>query len=238
MKIERVLVVEDERMFREFLEKWLTGEGYTVVGSVGTLAEAKAASGERVDLVLLDLDLPDGEGMEYVEWRMEREPAARILVLTAHLGNYAVLKLKRSGVMGVLDKRATSGEELRGAVRAIEGWRTYFTDRVERQFRDLVREATAFYKTLSRREEELLKQFGLGHSNEGIAEALGLSVATVQGHRRNVMAKVGVKSSVELIIWAIQNGFVNGPQIGRMRKAFGRREKGATETIAKRMKGA
>jgi DNA-binding NarL/FixJ family response regulator len=217
MSIQNVLVVEDELMFREFLVNWLKRQGYTVTGEASDLREARQLS-ERapMDLVLLDMDLPDGHGMEYVDWQMERQPTTRMLVLTAHLGNYPVTKLKRSGVMGVLDKGATCGEELRRAFEAIGSWRTYYTDRVERTFRQVICEGKAFYKTLSPREEELVKAFGLGETNEGIAARLGLSVATIQGHRRNVMAKAGVKSSPELIIWAIRNGFVTGPQIGRL----------------------
>lgn len=218
MKIKKVLLVEDEFMFREFLGGWLRREGYEVVGEVGDLAGAREVSRQTdVDAVLMDLDLPDGNGMKYVEWQVARQPTTRILVLTAYVMNYPVVKLKRSGVMGVLDKAETSGEELRRAFDAISEWRTYYSDRVERSFRDLVRESAAFYKTLSPREEELLKLFGHGLSNEGIANELGLSVATVQGHRRNVMAKVGVKSTPELIIWAIRNGFVLGPQLSRER---------------------
>ncbi|MGC9452264.1 MAG: response regulator transcription factor [Oceanipulchritudo sp.] len=217
MKIKKVLVVEDERMFREFLVGWLKGEGYEVVGEAGDVAGARALSeGGEVDLVLLDMDLPDGSGMGYVDWQVARRPTTRILVLTAHVMNYPVMKLKRSGVMGVLDKGETSGEELKRAFAALGEWRTYYSERVERSFRELVQESTAFYKTLSEREEEMLKLFGRGMSNEGIAGHLRLSVATVQGHRRNVMAKVGVRSTPELIIWAIRNGFVLGPQLSRM----------------------
>jgi DNA-binding NarL/FixJ family response regulator len=92
---------------------------------------------------------------------------------------------------------------------------------VERTFRNLVREASAFYKTLSPREEEMLKYFGRGMNNQSIARELGLSVATIQGHRRNVMAKVGVRCTPELIIWAIQNGFVLRPQLARMEQPAG-----------------
>lgn len=203
-------------MFREFLVSWLTREGFHVAGAVGTLAEATTlCKVEEIDLVLLDMDLPDGEGIGFVEAQMQRRPTTRILVLTAHLENYPVLRLKRSGVMGVLDKGETSGEELRRAFESIDSWRTYYSDRVERTFRSLVREATAFYKTLSPREEEIMKYFGRGLSNEWIAHHLGLSVATIQGHRRNVMAKVGVRCTPELIIWAIRNGFVLRKQLVR-----------------------
>lgn len=222
MNIRKVLVVEDERMFREFLVGWLRGAGYEVVGEAATLAEAEAMSqGGEMDLVLMDMDLPDGDGMKYVERQMQRAPRTRILVLTAYVASYPVMKLKRSGVMGVVDKGAACGEELQRACTAVNEWRTYFTERVERQFRELVSEGMAFYKVLSPREEQLMKLFGLGHSNEWIAGELGLSVATVQGHRRNVMAKVGVRSTPELIIWAIQNGFVNGAQIERLAMASG-----------------
>ena len=216
MSIKKILVVEDEMFFRECLVEWLQKENYCVVGEAGSLAEAEELSSRTdYDLVLLDMDLPDGEGMQFVEREMERRPTVRILVLTAHIANYPVVKLKRSGAMGVMDKAETSGKELRHALKALSEWRTYYSERVERYFRNLVRESTAFYKTLSSREEELLKLFGMGSSNEKVAEDLGLSVATVQGHRRNIMSKVGVNSTPDLIIWAIRNGFVLGPQIGR-----------------------
>jgi DNA-binding NarL/FixJ family response regulator len=214
MKIKNVLVVEDERMFRDFLCGWLREEGYTV-REAGSLGEA--ASLEGIDLIILDLELPDGEGLGFVERTTVSHPSLRILVLTAHTGRYPVMKLKRSGVMGVLDKADANGEELRAAVSAIAGWRTYYSSGVERTFRQLIAESMAFYKILSPREEDMLKLFGMGYSNERVAELRGLSVATVQGHRRNVMGKVGVRSSPELIIWAIRNGFVNGHRIERER---------------------
>lgn len=203
-------------MFREFLAGWFRDEGYSMVYQAGRLSEADRLSEEiEPDLVLLDMDLPDGHGIEFVDRQIRRQKLTRILVLTAHMGNYPVVKLKRSGVMGVLDKGATTGAELRRAVETLRIWRTYYSERVERTFRELVAESSAFYKTLSEREEHMLKKFGLGMSNEMVAREEGLSVSTVQGHRRNVMMKVGVKSSPELIIWAIRNGFVSGPQIKR-----------------------
>ncbi|HKJ91226.1 MAG TPA: response regulator transcription factor, partial [Oceanipulchritudo sp.] len=179
MKIKRILVVEDETMFREFLTGWFEAEGYEILGSVGTLGEAEAITVRREDLVVLDLDLPDGDGMGYVERQAQRDTGTRILVLTAHVGNHPVVRLKKSGIMGALDKAETSGAELRRALESIENWRTYYSERIEIRFRQLIRESSAFYKTLSPREEEMLKQFGLGNTNEVIADGLGLSVATV-----------------------------------------------------------
>jgi DNA-binding NarL/FixJ family response regulator len=220
MKIKKVLVVEDEKMFREFLVGWLGREGYEVVGEAADLAAAEALSKEvEMDLVLLDLDLPDGDGLRYVEKQISRRPNTRILVLTAHVGNYPVIKLKKSVVMGVLDKAEASGKEIRKAFRAMEESRTYYSQRVEHSFMKMVREPSAFYKTLSPREEQMVKFFGRGMSNDAIAMRLGLSEATVQGHRRNVMAKVGVRSTPDLIIWAIRNGFVRERELGRVNPA-------------------
>jgi DNA-binding NarL/FixJ family response regulator len=216
MKLNKILVVEDEVMVREFRAGWFRIQGYKEVYEAGRLSEAdRLSEAHPPDLVLLDMELPDGQGTEYVERQMRRQKLTRILVLTGHMGSYPVVRLKRSGVMGVLDKGATTGEELRRAVEALRLWRTYYSERVERTFRELVAESSAFYKTLSEREEEMVKMFGLGMSNEMVAEEEGLSVSTVQGHRRNVMLKLGVKSSPELIIWAIRNGFVSEPQIKR-----------------------
>lgn len=216
MNIEKVLIVEDETLMREYLFHWLGTAGYRVVGAASDRKTAQRMSErQEPDLVLLDMDLPDGEGWEFIERQMARRPSTRILVLTAHVGSYPVLKLKKSGVMGVLDKAETDGEELLRAVNAIASWRTYYTDRVERTFRELVQEGTAFYKTLSPREEELIRYFALGLSNAEIGDRVGLRESTVQGHRRNVMGKVGVGSTPELMAWSIRQGFVCGRQIQR-----------------------
>lgn len=223
MKTKRqVLVIEDDQLFRELLVGWLERRGYGVLGAVGTLAEGKElAEAGGCDLVMLDLDLPDGDGMQFVEWELERRRTTRILALTSHMGKYPSLRLKKSGVMGALDKLEANGEELERALESVENWRMYFSEGVERRFRELVRETGAFYKTLSMREQELVKLFGRGYTNEAIAERLRLSTATVQGHRRNVMGKIGVRSTPELIIWALQNGFVHGPEIRRMERVSG-----------------
>lgn len=216
MKIKKILVVEDGRMFREFLVNWLRGEGYREVLEAGTLGEAREhLEAGGVDLVLMDLDLPDGDGMELIGSLSRQRNCPRIVVLTAHGENYPVVKLKRSVVMGVLDKGETDSGELRAALEAVHEWRTYYTERVERRFRELVKEGAAFYKTLSAREEELIKYFGIGLRNEEVAEALDLSVSTVQGHRRNVMGKLAVKSTPQLMIWAMRNGFVRSEEIVR-----------------------
>ncbi len=216
MNIESVLIVEDETLMREYLLQWFSMVGYRVVGAARDRKAAERMSdGHEPDFVLLDMDLPDGEGWDYIERQMMRRPSTRILVLTAHVGSYPVLRLKKSGVMGVLDKAETDGEELERAVTAIAHWRTYYTERVERTFRELVQEGTAFYKTLSPREEELIRYFALGLSNAEVGEQVGLRESTVQGHRRNVMGKVGVGSTPELMAWSIRQGFVCGRQIQR-----------------------
>lgn len=217
MSIQNVLIVEDELLFREYLVGWMKKEGYPAVREAASLAEAERMSVEEApDLVLLDMDLPDGEGLDYVERQIKRKTTTRILVLTAHVANYPVLRFKKSGVMGALDKGETDGEVLRSAVEAVSQWKGYYSESVEKSFQKMVREPGAFYKKLSPREEEMLKHFGCGYSNGEISVKLGISEATVQGHRRNVMSKTGVRSTPELIIWAMQNGFVLPKKLGRM----------------------
>lgn len=217
MNMEKVLIVEDETLFREYLLNWFEKAGYRVVGAVGDLRGAERMSETReVDLVVLDMDLPDGEGWEYIDRQMERDPGTRILVLTAYVGGYPIVRLKRRhGVMGILDKAKTSGGELDRALEEVGSWRTYFTDRVETTFQHLLKEPHAFYRILSEREEELIRFFAMGYSNLQVGQMLGLKESTVQGHRRNVMGKVGVKSTPALMVWAVQNGFVTDRQLLR-----------------------
>jgi DNA-binding NarL/FixJ family response regulator len=216
MRLHRVLIIEDEAMFREFLAGWFRGEGFEVVAAVGTLSEGENwLCKETVDLVILDMDLPDGDGVGFVEREQLKRRDLRVLVVTAHTSSYPVMKLKRSGAMGVLDKACSSGAELRKAVDTLRCSRTYYSASVEATFADLVREGFSFPKVLSPREMELVMLFGRGWSNGRIAEELGLSEATVQGHRRNVMGKLNVHSTPDLMVWAIREGFVRGTELGR-----------------------
>ncbi len=217
MKIQSVLVVEDQLLFREFLVQKIKSAGYPVIGEVGTLKEAERVSQEHeIDTVILDMDLPDGNGMDYIQRQLDRRPSTRILVLTAHTSSYQVVSLKKGAlVMGVLDKEQTDGRVLEEAMKSIEGWRPYYAENVERSFQSIVREPNSFYKLFSQREEEMVKHFGRGRNNRVISEKLGISESTVQGHRRNVMSKAGVKSTPELIIWSIKNGFVLPKDIDR-----------------------
>lgn len=207
--MDSVLVVEDSTLFREFLVGWLQREGFSVILQASSLAEAELhLQTTQLDLVLLDLELPDGDGLELARGITQKRRDTRILVLTAYQQSYPVLKLKRSMVMGVLDKNGTTPEELRHAVQTVGNWRSYFSSRIEQTFRNLVSETSAFYKTLSNREEEILRLFGRGMSNEEVAQTLKLQLSTVQGHRRNIMGKLAIKKSGHLMAWAIRNGMV------------------------------
>lgn len=221
MNIQKVLIVEDESLYREYLLQWFERAGYGVVGAVGDLRGAERMSETRVvDLVVLDMDLPDGEGWEYIDRQMERDPGTRILVLTAYVGGYPVMRLKRQhGVMGILDKGKTDGAELGKAVEAVGSWRSYYTERVERTSQEILRESGGYYRMLSPREEELVRFFAIGLSNGEIGTILGLKESTVQGHRRNVMGKVGVGSTPDLMVWAVKQGFVTERQL--IRRAVG-----------------
>lgn len=218
--IKRILVVDGSKLFREFLVQHLRSTGFAVLDEAAGLEQAKGLAKRRIyDLILLDLELPDGDGVEFVDWQMRTNPSTRILVLTSHSKKYPVLRLKRSTVMGMLDKQTISSKELLDAVGAVGDWRSYYSKGVEDTFRQLVSEGRSFYKVLSRREEMLIKYFGLGYSNAEISQLTDLTESTVQGYRRNVLCKLNLRNTPDLIIWAFRNGFVRADDLNEPRAA-------------------
>jgi two-component system response regulator NreC len=171
------------------------------VGGLGLCGDAQP------DLVLLDLDLPDYDGLDLAAEIAREAPQARILVLSSHADPYSVHRIQSAGIHGFVDKNEQSPEMLREAMRAVADGRRYMSPLVQRIHLSLRTDAKAFPKLLSDREVELVRLFGLGLTNDEVAERLGISLFTVRNHRHSVMAKLGIMSTSGLIRYAIENGF-------------------------------
>lgn len=212
--------MEDERIFREMVKRELERWGWEVLWEADGVKSGK----ERIEqegmpkVVILDMDLPDGEGYELIDWIGKRSKGGggyrgNILVLTGWTESYPVMKLRRGGAMGVVDKLEAEEGELERALEQISEGRLYFTERVESRFKKMVSEPRSYYRCLTTREEELVKYLGRGLSNAGAGKELGISALTVQGHRRNILRKLGLKGTPELMCWAVQEGFVKPRQM-------------------------
>ena len=179
-----------------------------VVQEAGTAAAALTACRRQApDLVILDLVLPDGDGLDLLKEIFAVAPAAKVIALSSHIDEFTLHRALSSRVHGILDKNEQPIKVLHEAITAVLEGRQYVSSLV-RQLRASVRaDPTAFDKILSAREQEVLRLVGDGLSNEQIARQLAISASTAKHHRLNLMAKLDLHSTPQLIRYAMEKGF-------------------------------
>ena len=214
--MQRLLLVEDHASFRQTLALVLDGEpDFEVVAQAGTVAEAREVMGDReADLGVVDLSLPDGEGVELIEELREANPHFAALVLTASLDRAEHARAVEAGAAGVLHKSADV-DQILDATRRLAAGETLLSPeelvellRLAGQNREEEREARASIEQLTRREREVLLALARGLSNKQIAEQLHMSVDTERTHMMNILNKLGVHSRLQALLFAARHGLV------------------------------
>jgi DNA-binding NarL/FixJ family response regulator len=217
----RVLIVDDHAVVREGLRSVLVAEPGFVVVAEADGAEAAIAIARRdgPDVVLLDITMPGGSGLDAVRLLLAASPGSRILLLSVHDRAEYVVRGVRSGAHGYL-RKDTSPAELRAAVRAVHGGGEYFSPVVAGRLGAALRgdepEAAAVagpardrsVAVLTARERGVLAGVARGLLNKQLAAELGISVRTVEAHRENITRKLGVRSTAVLTRLAIEAGLV------------------------------
>lgn len=217
----RVVVVDDHRFMRELISTMLARQSgrYHVVAENGDAETAiKACKDLSPDLLILDINLPDLSGIEAVPHIKRIAPDTRILLCTAFASDERVVDALRSGAHGFVEKTNTWHDFVEAVERVSRG-EEYFIAQSSPALGPqpvMTRSARQLSLTfpLSLREKEVLTVIAHGHSNKEIAEKLGLSVATVDTHRANVMRKVQARNVAELIVYAFRTGIVKLPKEG------------------------
>jgi two-component system response regulator NreC len=204
-----ILVIEDQTMVRELLaiacEKVVPS---AAVDTAGTCQAARLACRARPpDLIILDLVLPDGDGLDLLPDLFAAAPRAKVIALSSHIDEFTLHNALSSRVHGILDKNEQPIKVLEEAIKEVLAGRQYLSSAVQ-QLRATVRaDPAAFDKILSDREQEVLGMIGGGLTNEQVARRLGISVSTAKHHRLNIMAKLEMHSTPQLIHYAIEKGF-------------------------------
>jgi len=209
-RVVRVLLVEDQGMFRKFLEKWVREQpGYVLAASLRSGEDALAQLDVVApDVMLVDFNLPGIDGLEFVRAARQVRPHARALVLTSLVDPLALTRVRESGVEGYLEKDA-SPQELAEAVAAVTSGLRYYSARMGETLARESMKPQAIGKVLTRREQQILMHVLGGQTSREIGEKIGLSVRTVEYHRSNVMAKLGTNSLAEMMARARQGGLVS-----------------------------
>lgn len=215
-EMQRLLLVEDHASFRQTLALVFDQEpDFEVVAQAGTVAEARQVMQNReADLAVVDLSLPDGEGVELIEELREANPLFAALVLTASLDRAEHARAVEAGAAGILHKSAEV-DEILDAARGLAAGETLLSPeelvellRIAGQSREEEREARASIEQLTRREREVLMALSEGLSNKQIAERLHMSVDTERTHMMNILSKLGVHSRLQALLFAARHGLI------------------------------
>lgn len=210
----RILIADDHGVLRAGLRSLLNDEtGFRVVGEVESGDEVlRHASALRPDVVLLDLNMPGADGIHVTRQLREHLPESRVLVLTVYEDEGLLREAIEAGAAGYIVKRAVEAE-LISAIRAVARGEIYVHPSLTRALLQArtqsARPAPDLAEQLTPRETEVLRHIVLGYTNRQAAEELGLSVRTIESHRANLMAKLGLKTRVELVRWAAEQGLVS-----------------------------
>lgn len=209
----RVLIVDDHPILRSGLRLLISAEpDLEVVGEAGDVDEAVALAESLVpDVITLDLGLPGGSGLAAIERIRARAPKARIVVLTMHEDPAYVRGALAAGATGYLVKSAADSSLIE-AIRAVYRGRVFIDaedgDRVQPQGPAGRASAPSPVDSLSAREREVMVLLARGHTNQEIADRLGLSVKTVESYRSRLMQKLGLTSRAELTRLALELGLL------------------------------
>jgi two-component system NarL family response regulator len=208
----RVFLIEDHRMVREALCEVLAKEpDIEVVGQAGDAADGlERVSAAQPDVIVLDIRLPDLNGMEVAARLRDAGVNSRIVALSAFSDKRFVTAMLRAGAAGYVTKSA-AGTELVRAIQAVAGGDGYFSPEIAKALASEVRDGsqTTDAAPLGRREREVLRLIAEGVRSPGIAIQLHVSVATIEVHRRNIMRKLGLRTVADLTKYAIREGIVS-----------------------------
>ena len=211
-----VLMAEDHAVIRQGLSALLATEGtFTVVGQAETGREAVELAARLLpDVILMDIAMPVLNGLEATRQILAANPAARILILSAHSDDEYIERLVAVGAAGFLEKQ-TSAEILTKAIREVAKGKPYFSPTIAKrltagQQRSLGRDGLQNPKSaqLTSRESEVLQLVAEGKANKQVAATLGISIKTVEKHRQHVMDKLNIHETAGLTRYAIARGII------------------------------
>lgn len=210
----RILVADDHEVARQGIRALLESHpGWEVCAEARDGREAVEGAGKyKPDVLLLDIGMPNLNGLDAARQILAISPDARILILTIHDSEQVVREVLAAGAKGFLLK-SDAGRDLLAAVEALQHRRTFFTPKVAQMMLDgylRPHEETdpSGQCVLTPREREVIQLVAEGKTTKEIAMALSLSVKTAETHRTNLMRKLDLHSIADLTLYAVRNGIV------------------------------
>lgn len=210
----RILIADDHEVARKGIRSLLEGHaGWEVCGEAKDGREAvELASQLKPEIVLLDIGMPNLNGLDAARQLASTQPDTRILILTIHDDEQIVREVLATGARGFVLK-SDAGRDLIAAVEALQNRRTFFTSKVSQimldgYLRPREEHRISEQHVLTPREREVIQLVAEGKTTKEIATALNLSVKTAETHRTNLMRKLNLHSIADLTLYAVRNGIV------------------------------
>lgn len=221
----RLILVDDHDVVRTGLKAYFSAQpGFLVVADVPNGAQAiEQIELTRPDLVVMDISMPDMDGLEATRLLKARYPQVQVLALTVHDDKQHLFEMLAAGASGYLTKQAAA-EELVTAVRVVASGQVYLQPALARwlldDYRRLLSDAPESripdkkgigkdLDILSKRERQVLEQVAEGMTNPQIGNQLGISPKTVARHRERIMSKLDLHTAADLVKFAIRTGLIN-----------------------------
>lgn len=206
---KRVMIVDDHPMMRQGLAQLIDNEpDLKVCAEADTAGQAlNLVLSQKLDLVLLDISLPDKSGLELIKDILTQKPELPILVVSMHDETLYAERVLRAGARGYLMKQE-GGKKVLEAIRQVLAGKVYVSEKIAVQileaFSGRRAEAASPIERLSDREFEVFQLIGQGRTTREIAAHLSLSVKTVEVHRANIKLKLKLKTATDLVRYAVR----------------------------------
>jgi DNA-binding NarL/FixJ family response regulator len=214
----KIILADDHHLVRAGIANLLKGEpNLEITGEASDASECLAFL-ERVlpDIAILDIAMPGMSGIDLTRKISLLYPGVRILILSMYTSEEFIFNAINAGAKGYLPKNTSRGELL-DAIQAIHLGEEYYAESISnvilksyiKKAKSGTDESTSKESQLSKRELEVLRLFAEGYSNQEIADKLFISIRTVESHKNHIMQRLELKSSVDLVKFAIRNNMVN-----------------------------
>ncbi|MEZ5197581.1 MAG: response regulator transcription factor [Bacteroidales bacterium] len=211
----KVILVDDHAIVRDGIKALINTDEIAVINEASSAKEFfSILKIEQPDIAVLDISLPDISGIEITKKLSEEYPNIKVIILSMHLNEDFIFNAVKAGAMSYLPKN-TNPTELINAIHEVAAGKDYFSEQVSNIIlKSYIKKAKAntderlTESALSKRELEILKLFAEGKSNKEIADKLFISCRTVESHKNHIMHKLELKSTVELIKFAIKNNII------------------------------
>lgn len=208
----KVMIVDDHPMVAEGIQSILESyDDIDVVATLGNGQEAVDRTAELApDVILMDLNMPNLGGLTATEILLERAPGTRILILSMHDSPEYISTALSHGAMGYVLKDVPT-DEIKLAIDTVMRGERYLCTGARGSLEPKPGDAR---EALTGREQTILLQLAQGKSNKEVAQALDISVRTVETHRKNIKRKLGISSTAGLTRYALEHGVLQGTNVG------------------------